>query len=74
MNVNLDIRSQEEFGKRLRSAREKRNLSQEQVADQVGISVSYYAGMERGEENPTLAVVRTICKVLRVKSSDILPF
>ncbi|HLL60244.1 MAG TPA: helix-turn-helix transcriptional regulator [Candidatus Nitrosocosmicus sp.] len=74
MNVVADSKSQREFGNNVRAAREKKNLSQEQVADLVGISVSYYAGIERGEENPTFAVIRQLCKVLRVKSSDILPF
>jgi transcriptional regulator with XRE-family HTH domain len=74
MNVTIDTRSQEQFGKNLRSVRDNRNLSQEQVADQVGISVTYYAGIERGEENPTFAVIKQLCKVLKVKSSEILPF
>jgi len=49
-------------------------LSQEDVAKMSGISTTYYAGIERGEENPTIAVIEYICKTLRVKSSEILPF
>ncbi len=74
MNVVIDSRSQEEFGNKLRLIREKRNLSQEQVSELVGISVSYYAGIERGEENPSFAVIRHLCRAFKVKSSDILPF
>lgn len=74
MNVSINIKSLEEFGKNVRSVREKKRLSQEQAADLVGIAVSYYAGIERGEENPTFAVLRQICIGLKVKSSDILPF
>lgn len=74
MNVPIDSRSQEELGKNVRAVREKKRLSQEQVAELIGISATYYAGIERGEENPTLAVIRQLCKVLKVKSSDILPF
>lgn len=74
MNVSINAKSLQEFGENVRSVREKRNLSQERVAELVGISVSYYAGIERGEENPTFAVLRQICKALKIRSSDILPF
>ena len=74
MKVTIDPESQEEFGKNLREIREQKKLSQEEVAKAIGISVTYYAGIERGEENPTFAVIRHICKALKVKSSDVLPF
>ncbi|NCN59207.1 hypothetical protein GW940_04805 [Candidatus Microgenomates bacterium] len=37
-------------------------------------SITFHAGIERGEENPTFALIRHICKALKVKSSDVLPF
>lgn len=74
MNVVVNLRSRQEFGKRLREVREKKRLSQDETAELVGISVTYYAGMERGEENPTFAVIESICKGLQIKSSQILPF
>ena len=51
-----------------------KQLSQKVVAKAIGISVTYYAGIERGEENPTFAVIENICKALKVKSVQILPF
>lgn len=74
MNVIADIDSQQKFGRNLREIREQKKLSQEDVANAIGISVTYYAGIERGEENPTFAVIRHICKALKINSSDILPF
>lgn len=74
MPVEINHKSQLEFGKRLREIRERRRLFQEDVAKAVGISITYYAGIERGEENPTYSVLEQICKVLKVKSSEILPF
>lgn len=62
------------FGKNLRTARERKNLSQENVATKSQISTTYYAGIERGEENPTLLVIKNICKALKLKSSEVLPF
>jgi transcriptional regulator with XRE-family HTH domain len=74
MNVEANKQSQKKLGTNLRKIRVGKELSQEEVATAVGISVTYYAGIERGEENPTYAVIESICKALKVKSSQILPF
>lgn len=74
MTVKVNSRTQQEVGNKLREIRERKNLSQEEVADTIGISVTYYAGIERGEENPTMSVLEHICRSLRIRSSDFLPF
>lgn len=74
MTVRMNSKTQKEMGRRLREIRDRKNLLQEDVANAVGISNTYYAGIERGEENPTIAVIENICKSLKIKSSDILPF
>lgn len=74
MNMLPDEKRQKAFGKNLRSVREDKNLSQEEVAKLSKISTTHYAGIERGEENPTFSVIESICKALKVKSSDVLPF
>ena len=74
MNVIPDEKSQRAFGRNLRSTREDKNLSQEEVAMLSKISTTHYAGIERGEENPTFSVIESICKALKVKSSQVLPF
>lgn len=67
-------KSQKSYGAKLRSNREDQGLSQEEVAKLSKISTTHYAGIERGEENPTFSVIESICKALNVKSSDVLPF
>lgn len=74
MTMKVNIKTQQEIGKKLREIRERRSLSQEEVANSTGISATYYAGIERGEENPTGTVIEGICKALKIKSSEILPF
>lgn len=74
MNMLPDEKSQKAFGKNLRSVREDKNLSQEVVAKLSKISTTHYAGIERGEENPTFSVIESICKALKVRSSEVLPF
>ncbi len=74
MTVDISPKEQQYTGKKLKEIRERRNLSQEEVAKTTGISITYYAGIERGEENPTYSVIGSLCKALRIKSSEILPF
>ena len=74
MTLSVNAKTQQEIGKKLREAREQKNLLQEDVAKAAGISSSYYARIERGEENPSTTVIENICRALKVKSSDILPF
>ena len=63
-----------QIGKKIKIAREKTGFTQEQVAEKAGVHVSYYSRIERGVVNPSVEVLESIAKVLKVKSSDILPF
>lgn len=57
-----------DLGKKLRAFREEAELTQAEVAKATGISVNYYARIERGEENPTYEVLHQIKKALKIKS------
>ena len=57
-----------DLGNKLKGFREKAGLTQVQVAEPAGISVNYYARIERGEENPTYEVLHQIKKALKIKS------
>lgn len=61
-------------GQRLREARLKRRLTQVEVAKEAGLNDSYYARVERGQVNLSIGTLESILKVLKVKSSKILPF
>lgn len=58
------------LGQQLKTLREKAGLTQAQVATKAGITVNYYARIERGEENPTWVKIEHIKKALGVKSLD----
>ena len=62
------------IGKNLKKARIKAKLTQKQVAEKADVHVNYYARIERDEENPSLEILKKLTKILKVKSSDILPF
>lgn len=61
--------SQEELGLQFKEAREKKKLTQADVAKQSDMTVTYYAMIERGEVNPSLEKVNKILAVLGLKLS-----
>lgn len=62
------------IGKNLKKARLNAKMTQKQVAEKADLHVNYYARIERDEESPSLDVLKKLAKILKVKSSDILPF
>ena len=49
---------------RLKSARAALDLSQQQLADLVGVSRQTISAIEKGDYNPTIQLCRSICKAL----------
>lgn len=49
---------------KLKSARAALDLSQQDLADKVGVSRQTISAIEKGDYNPTINLCRTICKVL----------
>lgn len=49
---------------RLKSARAALDLSQQDLAERVGVSRQTINAIEKGDYNPTIKLCRDICKVL----------
>lgn len=49
---------------RLKSARAALDMSQQQLADAVGVSRQTMNAIEKGDYNPTIKLCRAICRVL----------
>ncbi len=49
---------------RLKSARAALDISQQQLADMVGVSRQTISAIEKGDYNPTIHLCISICKVL----------
>lgn len=55
------------FGEVIRGARVKAGLSQERLAFRGGVHPTYVSQLERGLKSPSLEVVASLAKALRVK-------
>ena len=56
---------------RLKSARAAKDLSQQQLAEAVGVSRQTINAIEKGDYNPTIKLCIAICKVLGVTPNDL---
>ncbi len=61
-----------EFGKKLRTMRLKKKLSQGDVARILGVHRSYISGLERGRRNPSLVTVHKVAKALGISANELL--
>lgn len=62
-----------EIGKRIRSMRLSRRLTQAQVAERAGIETSFYGQVERGRNTPSLKTLAAIARALKAAPADLLP-
>lgn len=62
------------FGRRLRSIRHKKGISQLRLARLSKISPRFIIYMEKGQRNATLLVLKDLARGLRVSPRELLPF
>lgn len=60
------------FGQRLAAARERRGLSQQDLADQLNMTRSMVAYYERRAKNPTLEFIERAADVLKVSVAELI--
>lgn len=66
------MRWEQIVGVNVRRLRLERGRSQEVLAAESGIDMRYLGGIERGQENPTIAVVGRIAAALGVHPRELL--
>ncbi len=59
------------LGKRIKELRQGLDMTQEDVAFEVGVDRSYMGFIERGEKNPTLLRLMKIAKILKISLSGL---
>lgn len=60
------MRWEDRVGANVRRLRKAKGLSQEALAHEAGMSMRYLAGLERGEENPSLLFLVKLAEALGV--------
>lgn len=60
-----------QIGAKLKSFRKQRGLTQQQVADQLGITVRAYQHYETGDRSPTLEKSFELAKILDIKLEEL---
>ena len=71
-NLNMDIKKQ--LGKRIKELRQSKNISQENVAEFLGINPSNYSRIETGTSYPRPENLEKICEILSVSARDLFDF
>jgi transcriptional regulator with XRE-family HTH domain len=60
------------LGRNVRRHREAHHLTQEQLAFDSKIDLTYLGGIERGKRNPSLLVIAKIATALQIRVVDLL--
>lgn len=61
-----------DLGQSIKRHRQNRNLTQEQLAEQIGISAVFLSQIENGHKKPSFETVYNIALALKVKIDDLL--
>jgi transcriptional regulator with XRE-family HTH domain len=59
------------FGSNVRTTREKRDLTQEGLAEKADLDQTYISGIERGVRNPSLLSIAKLAKALSTPISEL---
>lgn len=66
--------SQKLLGRRIRSLRQARRLTQERLGERANVDDKYLGAVERGKENPSLLILERIATALEVELVDLFQF
>ncbi|MFK3961842.1 helix-turn-helix domain-containing protein [Guptibacillus hwajinpoensis] len=61
------------YGRRIRAFRKLKGYTQEQLAKELGVSVSVLGEIERGNRRPTNDFMQLVAKQLRVPLKELFP-
>ena len=62
----------EKFNENLKAARERKGLSQKEVAENIGVAKSTYSLYESGNREPNVQTIKKISDLLNVSADDLL--
>ena len=62
----------EHFNENLRAARERKNMTQKDVADNIGVAKSTYSLYESGNREPNVQTIKKLADLLNVSADNLL--
>lgn len=62
------------IGIRIGELRKQKGLTQEKLAEKMGVSPKYLSSIERGKENPTLDMIIKLAQSMDVEIADLFTF
>lgn len=63
--------NQEKIGKFISLSRKSKNLSQEQLAEKLGVSINAVSKWERGLNFPDVSLIKELCKILDITLNEL---
>ncbi|GBF11375.1 helix-turn-helix domain-containing protein [Tepidibacillus sp. HK-1] len=60
------------INKRIRAFRKLKGLTQQDLADEIGVSVAVLGSVERGNRDPDLILLEKICLALQIDMDELL--
>ena len=64
--------NQEKIGKFIASCRKKQNLTQEQLAEKLGITYKAVSKLETGKGLPDASIMKDLCNILKITINELL--
>ena len=69
--MRVNSRKIKSFGKKVKSARKQKSLTQEALAEMIGVSSTYIGFIEQGQRTPSIKTADKLARVLGVKLSKL---
>lgn len=64
----------QELGRRMQKIRKSRGITEEQLAEMIGVLTTWVSYIETGYRIPSIKLLSKIAKALKVEVNDIVPF
>lgn len=71
VSMTIDERFLASFGTTLASLRKQKGITQEELADAVGLHRTYIGFIEQGKRNPSIANINKIAKALGISLKEL---
>jgi len=71
---NKVLKKDAKIGRRIRRLRKGLNLTQEQLAEQIGVSTTHVGLVETGQRKMSLKTLQKTARILKVKVRDLIPY